>query len=150
MNPIKVHDAWGEGWDKLVPPLSPLEGRKEEHAEAIVHELCHAFLLKLNPIFGRCKKILPFISSQLDKDGLPLFLRELHEIHALGAEYLVLEEIGINVDLYDLAHLGYRNFENENAKEDDITRLLLRATDTPSSKKAAADVVRFLKTPKYF
>lgn len=143
-----IHEAWGDGYDKLSPPLSALEGAKEEHAETIIHELCHAMLLGLTPAYGNCKEtILPEISKRLGEDGLPLILREVHEVHALGAEYIVLKVLKVRVSLSTLAYFGYRNLESKDANECNVKRLILKAAKTRASQQAAAGVVKFLTSP---
>lgn len=143
-----IYKAWGDGYDKLSPPLSALEGAKEEYAETVIHELCHAMLLGLTPAYGNCNEtILPEISKRLGEDGLPLILRELHEVHALGAEYIVLKELKVRVSLSTLAYFGYRNLEAKDADDCNVKRLILKAAKTRASQQAAAGVVRFLTPP---
>ena len=90
--------------------MGPLEGDVAECAEAIVHELCHAVLLKINLVYGRCRGLEDLLESTLE--SLHEQEQNKNEIQALAAESLVLERLGVEVSWNTLVYMGERNLKS--------------------------------------
>lgn len=154
-----IHKAWGNGYDNLAPIFGPFKGNEYEHAEAVIHELCHAVLLKCKFNYGKCHGLEHLIGAEFRaKSNL---IGDLHEIRALAAEILVLKSFNIKqVNTSGIYFAGLKNVEfaiNNNrlyhvtcAKEKHvdsklIEKLINKSIKTKRVKNAAKAVYKFIK-----
>jgi hypothetical protein len=149
--PIKaVHKAWGKRVRSMRLHGGALDGQVSEHAEYAVHELCHATLLGVFVQYGRCRKhdVSAYIEASCDaKDK---WLADRNEIQTLAAEFLVLRELGIRVPFTTILDLGSRNVQlfHPLDQRHRLSRCIRRARNTPRVRKAAEDVVSFIRNGK--
>ncbi len=70
-----------------------------------------------------------------------------HELHTLAAESLVLRELGVRVEFYDLITLGLKNTKlfDPHHQRRRLSRCIWRARRVPAVKRAAAAVVAFIR-----
>jgi hypothetical protein len=138
----RVHKAWGRGVRKIDPTLGPLESEVTVYAESAIHEFCHAALYGIRLQFGKASGLIARVSSY-SASQRPI-AADLNEVRTLAAEWLVLQELQIDVPFNALISLGLRNTQliHTNWR---LVRLIRKARRTPKVKNAAKAVVRFIQ-----
>lgn len=149
--PIKaVHKAWGPRVRSMRLHGGALDGQVSEHAEYAVHELCHATLMGILAPYGQCHK--QGVSSYIEAgcNFRAPWLADRNEIQTLAAEFLVLRELGIRVPFTTILDLGSKNVQlfHPLDQRHRLSRCIRRARNTPRVRKAAEDVVSFIRNGK--
>lgn len=120
--------------------MGPLEGNVAEHAESILHDLCHAATLGLPMRYGRCYGLQNRIDDFVEE--LPRDKQDMNEVETIAAESLVVERLGIEVSWETLIYLGSRNVSPSGHSFSTRVKMALKK---PRVHEAAETVVRFVQ-----
>lgn len=144
MNAItRCHAAWGVNYRTLAPLAGFLEGNKAEHAEAVLHELCHGALLNITPPWGDCGRCNLQHDVTVALEDLSRRDQDLNEIRTVAAELQVLSRFGLAYLAAPVVAMGLKNSELFR----DITRFesaVEKASKTARVRHAALRVHNFV------
>lgn len=149
-----VEKAWGPGIQDMAPTLGFFEGNPAEAAESVLHELCHAFSLDLQPMYSDCVGLNKHLGALLR--ALHPVIGDVNEIRTIAAELLVIEALGLRLSRYallragyvNLRAIGYRNLAGTtgavSATHAQFAHLVATAERSKKAKRIAAQVLRFI------